>query len=652
VFTRIPLLDHTHVVETIQQNLDVMAMPTDPKPFWLLDEFDDFPYNPSLRIPPLQDPLPFTLSSRPSPLEPNARVNDGTHRTTAKLTSRRKALAEAKLIGDNEHCAPYEAAATKPNGRLRGDVQEPRKKQKPDDLVRTTDFVQLPKPLSKAKESKPIQYKPVPVLNELHEPPPSAALFPPIVPNAAREDGNLPKIDPRLFPEFTTCQTKEPYVPVPKTDSLPNESDKEHFGPVKRATLRPRRKWTEGETKDLLKGVAIHGPGKWKKILNDRTLKFSKERTTVDLKDRYEDGRPSYCIQIYVRYRYRTCRLNQAKDSMRYPSAYTPSNMPTLSKELSNLTADEAEFDRESNRGSPAPATIPSLGLFASSSTSYLRPPSFADDSNNPAFTSVDTSGCWLPPTRTRRATNLEPKSPQPYRPHRTLPPRWTNEEDANLAKGYQKHGFKWTAIAKDPEMKLGHRIGSQIRDRFRLKFSELYSAAPPSPEPKPNKKHKKLKAARTLSSGNGSAVTEPKTEPEKGKETESKGKLRKGPMTPILPLPSSSKHVCAESADTESTTEQKLHLEAVTASERRRGPWMEREASSEEEERSRLSSAAPEEGRHMGILGLLNDEEEELAGGKLPSFKYSYDDWGGDSVTLPPLLWEDMATRPIFELE
>ena len=43
------------------------------------------------------------------------------------------------------------------------------------------------------------------------------------------------------------------------------------------------------------------------------------------------------------------------------------------------------------------------------------------------------------------------------------------------------------------------------------------------------------------------------------------------------------------------------------------------------------------------GILGLLNDEVED---GR-PSF---HDDWGDN--TLPPLLWEDMATRPMFDLE
>ena len=61
--------------------------------------------------------------------------------------------------------------------------------------------------------------------------------------------------------------------------------------------------------------------------------------------------------------------------------------------------------------------------------------------------------------------------------------------------------------------------------------------------------------------------------------------------------------------------------------------------------------SAEAEEARNLGILGLLNDEDTQ--GSRLPSFKYAFeDDWGSNNVTLPPLLWEDMASRPIFDLE
>ena len=47
-----------------------------------------------------------------------------------------------------------------------------------------------------------------------------------------------------------------------------------------------------------------------------------------------------------------------------------------------------------------------------------------------------------------------------------------------------------------------------------------------------------------------------------------------------------------------------------------------------------------------VGIMGLLNDKQEEV---RPTSFRY--DEWE-ESVTLPPLLWEEMATKPMFDLE
>jgi hypothetical protein len=259
-------------------------MSNDSKLFPLLDEFDDFPYNPSLRIPPLQDPQPFTGSSRPSPLEPNARVDDATHNATAKLTSRRKALAGAKLIGESDLTPTYEASLTSSTSGSVGQVHGSGKRQKLDNSVRQTEFVQLPKPVAKIKESIPQPFQPVPIVNELHEPPPSAALFPPITTDVPRDDVNLPKIDPGLFSVLGTISTRDF---THQTDFTQTEFDADLFGPVRRPTQRPRRKWSYEETQDLLKGVAIFGPGRWKMILNHPQLTFLPERTAVDLKDKY-----------------------------------------------------------------------------------------------------------------------------------------------------------------------------------------------------------------------------------------------------------------------------------------------------------------------------------------------------------------------------
>lgn len=230
------------------------------------DIFDEFPLHPSLRIPPLLDPLPFlpTTLDRPLPLEPNARVNTNIDNETAKLTGRRKALAEAKPLGDSG------------SNDLRPLQKSPRKRQKLYDHERIAEFVQLPKPKTKAKEDKPPPFQPISVLNELHEPPPSAALFPPITPSARQDEQNWIEVSAKLLKSggFLTATKKR------------TKEEKSGDPPARRLNLRPRMKWSEEETEQLVKGVAIYGMGKWKKILQHAEFSFLPGRTTVDLKDR------------------------------------------------------------------------------------------------------------------------------------------------------------------------------------------------------------------------------------------------------------------------------------------------------------------------------------------------------------------------------
>ena len=79
-----------------------------------------------------------------------------------------------------------------------------------------------------------------------------------------------------LIRSLDTC----PPAHTPEVRILATKDDKEC------RARRARRKWTESETQDLLRGVQRHGVGKWKQILEDPTYNFD-ERTAVDLKDRY-----------------------------------------------------------------------------------------------------------------------------------------------------------------------------------------------------------------------------------------------------------------------------------------------------------------------------------------------------------------------------
>lgn len=228
----------------------------------LFDELDDFPYDHSLRIPPLQDPTPASASSRPPPLEPSTRSSPGMRNANATLKTRLKALAEAVPIGEPESDALLNTNE-KDLELYNADFGQvaPRKRQKLNDHGRVADYFKLPKPTAHTRVEKPPPFQPIAVLNELHEPPPSVALFPPITSNVDSEQSILDKNYP------ITCG---PSNRVPK-----------------RMNLRPRLKWTEEETRDLLRGVEIFGMGKWKKILTHPEFGFAPERTAVDLKDRW-----------------------------------------------------------------------------------------------------------------------------------------------------------------------------------------------------------------------------------------------------------------------------------------------------------------------------------------------------------------------------
>ncbi len=74
--------------------------------------------------------------------------------------------------------------------------------------------------------------------------------------------------------------------PAPAKPAVNRNGKKDKPFP-KRVCLRPQRlKWTPDEINQLVKGVAIYGMGKWKKILNHPEFNFQKGRTPVDLKDR------------------------------------------------------------------------------------------------------------------------------------------------------------------------------------------------------------------------------------------------------------------------------------------------------------------------------------------------------------------------------
>jgi hypothetical protein len=69
----------------------------------------------------------------------------------------------------------------------------------------------------------------------------------------------------------------------------------------------------------------------------------------------------------------------------------------------------------------------------------------------------------------------------------------FTEEEDRALKAGYDKHGTVWATIVKDPIFQDQNRRSTDLRDRFRNAFPDLYQAAGYKPR---NSAKKKLTAA------------------------------------------------------------------------------------------------------------------------------------------------------------
>lgn len=194
-----------------------------------------------------------------------------------RLTSRQIALASAEML---EAPKPGELEALTQSRISDSDPPAaPRPRTKLFDHEQITDFVHLPKPQAKREEPKKLRFRPIAALNKLHEPPPSAALFPPITPNASQEEHEQSITDKPsakgLNPHQSTMGTARKAVTKASDSERP-----------KRTYTRGRTKWTEAETEQLVKGVAIYGMGRWKDILEHRDFIFQSGRTCVDLKDK------------------------------------------------------------------------------------------------------------------------------------------------------------------------------------------------------------------------------------------------------------------------------------------------------------------------------------------------------------------------------
>jgi hypothetical protein len=222
-------------------------------------------------------------------------------------------------------------------------LQGPRKRRRRDPQPDSfSEHLQLPIPQAQ-KEQRPPPFGPFAILNGLNEPPPNAALLPPIeagsnisqllnkpsrgdaavdsgasVPaHIAISDGQpAEKRDTRVEDILRTSlnadgdhdqndnvenvQSTNPVDPdgialAVREAEMPKESKELPLPPAADAPMSPKtrgrsrknlRKWSEEETTTLLRGVIKCGIGNWTAILAQPELKFN-QRSASNLKDRY-----------------------------------------------------------------------------------------------------------------------------------------------------------------------------------------------------------------------------------------------------------------------------------------------------------------------------------------------------------------------------
>ncbi|KAL4860789.1 hypothetical protein BDV12DRAFT_89351 [Aspergillus spectabilis] len=367
------------------------------------------------------------------------------------------------------------------------------------------EHLQLPVPQSQ-KDQRPPPFGPFAILNGLNEPPPNAALLPPIeagsitqlltkpsrdsivvepallatslipdAPNGDRREGRIADIlDAPVVENFRPkqatsagCKIVKPEagqdVTGPERKTQPTEGNDTPLSPKTRGRSRKNiRKWSDEETIALLHGVLKCGIGNWKEILAQPELTFNK-RSASNLKDRFR----VCCPCAY--------RASDPDEALRHLH-------DALSKILYRLECDPSAKNIHI-------AHHPPSDLGPSSST---RPPDLTHSGSSSSFSSIDISQNNLehysqndsvsenvPIFASRAKTALgslaipDPQTTTKSRRRSRHP--FTAAEDEALLKGYAVHGFQWTLIQQDKWLGLGHRRATDLRDRFRTKFPHAY---------------------------------------------------------------------------------------------------------------------------------------------------------------------------------
>ncbi|OJJ84268.1 telomere repeat binding factor family protein [Aspergillus glaucus CBS 516.65] len=501
----------------------------------------ELPQLQNLRIAPLRHPVSSRGLSVPSPLEPNASGvreskassaavssgSAGSHTNLPTVTELSNTTQTKKNDDSMLNLEPppkpilpafvnLRALERFPYSSFDEDSHLARKRRRLD--VHPDAFgehLQLPIP-QQQKEQRPPPFGPFAILNGLNEPPPNAALLPPIEAGSITHLLSKPTkddavVEPALLTNNNTTESHaserregriEEILASPvdnraghadqntvedsyRNKVRANKSSGEHTkdtrpdkgapppaekspqppSPKTRGRSRKNlRKWTEEETRDLLRGVIKCGIGNWTAILAQPELKFNK-RSASNLKDRF---------RVCCPWAYRAADPNEATRQVR-------------DKLAEAIQRTEAEGDAAAKVHLPHPQ---SSNSGSDRNWSEVRPVLQTNDSSSSGCslatirtdTSTSESGIGYSSSRTisnesvsTLASLVVTEPPHTVKPRRRARRPFTSAEDEALVKGYAVHGFQWTLIQQDKRLNLCHRRATDLRDRFRTKFPHAY---------------------------------------------------------------------------------------------------------------------------------------------------------------------------------
>ncbi|KAJ6114847.1 hypothetical protein N7486_000625 [Penicillium sp. IBT 16267x] len=506
----------------------------------------------SLRIAPLREPVSSRTLSIPSPLEPNASGSRESNTISKSTSTGGNAPTNSKAglptVTEFLNAARTKKAesATDPQSNVEPPpkpilpafvnlralerfpfsssfdddaLHDTRKRRRLDLPESFSEHLQLPIPQAQ-KEQRPPPFGPFAILNGLNEPPPNAALLPPI------EAGSIPQlltkpsredaaVDPGIvsangtLAEGPPVERREARIEELLGVTLDDSNDDVHDHEDERITppenpiiksvipdekvhtpneitstpategrLSPKtrgrsrknvRKWTEEETNDLLRGVVKCGIGNWTAILAQPEFKFNK-RTASNLKDRF---------RVCCPWAYRASDPNEATKKLRDNLAndllksqadasdettgktrlpiHTPTNMGSA---LSSGAGSPVMISPKLPRSS-APSVKPEKDSGSGTPTPQQSPPPEGTAASSKSRTNLASLGIPEPFV----SVKSKRRSRRPF----------TTAEDESLLKGYAVHGFQWTLIQQDKRLNLSHRRATDLRDRFRTKFPHAY---------------------------------------------------------------------------------------------------------------------------------------------------------------------------------